>query len=108
MHLAVSTQDPRCRTTRLFLPTTVGVATGGGRGQCSLPVLLKLRLHDATCCQTGCSQTGLTTGCIVKTESNKYHYHKSKAKSKQLILKANHKTKYLTSVFKYTLNRKKT
>jgi len=25
--------------------------------------ILKLRLHDTTCCQTGC-QTGLTTGCI--------------------------------------------
>ena len=26
--------------------------------------VVKLRLHDATCCETGC-QTGLTTGCIV-------------------------------------------
>ena len=25
---------------------------------------VKLRLHDTTCCQTGCT-TGLTTGCIV-------------------------------------------
>jgi len=27
---------------------------------------LKPRLHDTTCCQTGC-QTGLTIGCIVYT-----------------------------------------
>jgi len=29
-------------------------------------VMLKPRLHDTTCCQTGC-QTALTTGCIVYT-----------------------------------------
>jgi len=29
---------------------------------------LKLRLHNTTCCQTGC-QTALTNGCIVYTAS---------------------------------------
>jgi len=35
------------------------------RRECPL-VTVKPRLHDTTCCQTGC-QTDLTTGCIVST-----------------------------------------
>ena len=34
---------------------------------CYLRLLVKSRLHDTACCQTGC-QTGLTTGCIVYTK----------------------------------------
>jgi len=32
----------------------------------NVPICVKPRLHDTTCCQGGC-QTGLTTGCIVYT-----------------------------------------
>jgi len=40
---------------------------GTAKDECSaLTAALKPRLHDTTCCQTGC-QTGLTTDCVVYT-----------------------------------------
>jgi len=56
---------------------TESSVSGGDAAPCQITsttclngINLKPRLHDTTCCQTGCQtdcQIGLTTGCIVYT-----------------------------------------
>jgi len=61
--------------------SSISSSSSGSSGWCPiltwpeslfLPLSLKLRLHDTTCCQTGC-ETGLTTGCIVYTSGFRRH-----------------------------------